>query len=328
MAKAHKFRKWVDWNREAPKDVSIGKVIFLTNHKAGHMKGDSVDVARALTTGMGRQYRIMGSNTWVGDYQIIADSKAQAAARQNLDKTQSRNTFRDNVISVKTVNKVPNEFTDKQKSVKIKTVENGRTRAVSTKSRVITPNKEKNTPMDKSVLKSTIAGLTPGQVISLTFIGAKAHLSRDWTVVKVKTGKGKGGSKLMELVDNDKNTLTTGTPESQFILNMTIDGNMIGYASEADIPVVFEKDVAKSNELKAAFKALKGAEGNKTVTITATIPELTGTFTVNKQTQLRGRGGQIRLDLGRIGSDEIVEAWSLRHSGIIQTFVVDSDEAA
>ena len=338
MSKKHPKNKWVDWNRQRPADVSAGKVIMLTSiyadteDGANYMSGDVVEVARGITTGMGRQYRIMGSNTWVGDYQVIADSKAQAAARQNPDRIQSKGVFLDNVVSV---NKVSTEFISKQKSVKIKTViENSRTRAVSSiKSRVISPNnvsknKEKNITMDKSVLKTTIASLTPGQVISLTFIGAKSHLSRDWTVVKTKTGKGKGGSKLMELVDNDKNTITTGTPESQFILNMTIDGNMIGYASEADVPVVFEKDTAKATELKSAFKVLKGAEGNKTVTITATVPELTGTFTVNKQTQLRGRGGQIRLDLARVGTDEVVEAWSLRHSGIIQTFVVDSDEAA
>lgn len=319
MAKPGKFRKWVDWNRKAPKDISVGKVIFVSNVD-NYIRGDVVDVAKALTTNAGKQYRIMGTTKWVGDYEVIATSSAQLSAKENPDNVMKRTKF-------------GNEFTHKQESGSIKTVENSMARAALPKfSRAIpkTPArcKEINKHMDKSVLKSTIKALTPGQTLNITFIGAKAHLTGDWSVVKTKTGKGKGGSKLMELVNADKETITTGTPESQFILNMTVDGEMIGYASEADIPVVFEKNVEQSNLLKAAFLALKGAEGDKIVTIEATVPELTGTFTVNKQTQLRGRGGQIRLDLARVDApDETVEAWSLRHSGIITSFVVNNDEA-
>ncbi len=324
MAKAKKFRKWVDWNRKAPPDVCLGKAIVLSGiHVNSHIgddyvSGDTVDIALGIMTNDGPRYRVMGSNTWVDGYQVIADSSVREAVGNNPDNVMKR--------------KDQNEFITPAQSVIIKTVENITARVASLKNvRVINQNnvqsKVKSKIMDKSVLKSAIAGLTAGQNINLTFVGAKSHLTGDWSVVKIKTGKGKGGSKLMELVNGDKETLTTGTPESQYILNMTIDGNMIGYASEADVPAVFEKNTEKATELKSVFQALKGAEGNKRVTITATVPELTGTFIVNKQSQLRGRGGQIRLDLARIDSDETVEAWSLRHSGIIQTFVIDEDEA-
>lgn len=324
MAKKSKH-KWVDWNRQPPPDRSLGKVLLLSSVYANtedgtdYLSGDVVDVAKAITTKAGPQYRIMGSTTWLGEYQVIASGSAQLSAKENPDNVVKRTKF-------------ANGFTPERGCGSIKTKENGTARvALSKSSRAIpiTPvrSKEKYKTMDKSVLKSTIKALTVGQEINITFIGAKAHLTGDWSVVKTKTGKGKGGSKLMELVNADKETITTGTPESQYILNMTVNDELVGYASEADIPVVFEKNVEQSNVLKAAFLALKGAEGNKTVTIEATVPELTGTFTVNKQTQLRGRGGQIKLDLCRVGSDETVEAWSLRHSGIITSFVVDSDEA-
>lgn len=318
--------KWVDWNRKAPPDIAIGKAVLLSSIYANtedgtdYLSGDVVDVAKAITCLDGRHYRIMGSTTWIGEYQVIATGSAQLSAKENPDNVVKQTIF-------------ANAFIPQLGYGKIETVENSIARVALPKfSRAISKNnvssKKKNKHMDKSVLKSTIKALTAGQEINITFIGAKSHLTGDWSVVKTKTGKGKGGSKLMELVNADKETLTTGTPESQYILNMTVNGEMIGYASEADIPVVFEKNVEQSNILKAAFLSLKGAKGNKIVTITATVPELTGTFTVNKQTQLRGRGGQIRLDLARVGTNETVEAWSLRHSGIITSFVVTSDETA
>lgn len=325
MAKKRLRHKWVDWNRQSPADTSIGKVLLLSSIYANtedgtdYLSGDVVDVAKALTTNAGAQYRVMGTNTWLGEYQVIAMGSVQLSAKQNPDNVVKRTIF-------------ANQFIPEQGCGNIKTMESSTARATLTKPSRAVPkpvsSKAKYKTMDKSVLKSTIKALTVGQEINITFIGAKAHLTGDWSVVKTKTGKGKGGSKLMELVNADKETITTGTPESQYILNMTVNDELIGYASEADIPVVFEKNVEQSNLLKTAFLALKGAEGNKTVTIEATVPELTGTFTVNKQTQLRGRGGQIRLDLARVDApDETVEAWSLRHSGIITSFVVDSDEA-
>lgn len=324
MAKVKKFRKWVDWNRQAPPDITIGKVLLVSNVHANteggtnYMKGDVVDVAKAITTKVGAQYRIMGTTIWLGEYQVIATGSAQLSAKQNPDNVVKQTIF-------------ANGFIPESKYGRIKTVENGTARAALVKPSRVVPNpvssKAKYKTMDKSILKSTIVSLKPEQEIKITFIGSRAHLTGDWSVVRTKTGKGKGGSKLMDLVNADKETITTGTPESQYILNMTVDGKLIGYASEADIPVVFEKNIEQSNVLKAAFLALKGAEGDKVVTITATVPELTGTFTVNKQTQLRGRGGQIKLDLARVGTNECVEAWSLRHSGIITSFVVTSDES-
>ena len=345
MAKKRSRHKWVDWNYTRPADVSIGKVLMLSNVYANtedgtdYLKGELANVAAAMTCQDGRHYRIIGSTTWVGEYQVVADTATQLVARNNLDSVVAKannrapgraivpGTILDNIMKRKLI-----EFITPDQCDKIKTIENSTARVVPSSSvRVIPPNnvsskEKKNKHMDKTVLKTAINSLTTGQTINLTFLGPKSHLTGDWTVLKVKTGKGKGGSRLMELVNSDKTTLTTGTPESQFILNMTVDGNLIGYSSESEIPQVFVKDTERADAFKTIFKSLKGAEGNKTVTITATVPELTGTFTVNKQSQLRGRGGQIRLDLARVGTNETVEAWSLRHSSIIQTFVIDGED--
>ena len=128
-------------------------------------------------------------------------------------------------------------------------------------------------------------------------------------------------------MDGARNTITTGTPESGFILNMTVNGTMHGATSEADLPVVYETNAARAVELKAAFRSLVGAEGDRRVSIQSTITDLTGTFTVNRGVQLRGRGGQVRLELERVGSGERVEVWSLRHSGVISSFTIMGEEA-
>lgn len=178
--------------------------------------------------------------------------------------------------------------------------------------------------MDKSSLKSVIGSLSSGQVINVTFIGDKAHLSRDWTVVKVRTGKGKGGSKILELVDSARNTITTGTPDSAYILNMTVDGTMHGYLSEADVPVVYASNAEMAGVLKERFRRLLDAEGDRTVNIVSSIDDINGRFTVNRATQLRGRGGQIRLDLENVDTGAKTEIWSMRHSGVIQSFDIES----
>ena len=247
------------------------------------------------------------------------DNAVIAAAGLNVDPIV-RNAFTPAML-----NDV-NQFTNVVNRAKVKNV-SGKV-STATK-RTVNPNpisKSKNKTMDKSALKSVISTLTPGTVIGITFVGDKAHLSRDWTVVKVRTGKGKGGSKLLELVDAARNTITTGTPESAFILNMTVNGTMHGHSSEAEVPVVYETNAARATELKEAFKSLVGAEGDRRVSIQSTITDLNGTFTVNRGIQLRGRGGQVRLELERVGSGERAEVWSLRHSGVITGFTILGDE--
>lgn len=289
--------------------------------------GDRLAIARAIQTGAGRSYRVMNTINWISERFCEPDNNVMQAANLNVDPIVNNARIADNTITAAMLNDV-NRFTNVVNHGKVNTI-SGKVSAAKKKltNQPPTNKKSKNKTMDKSTLKSVISGLTPGQVVSVTFIGDKAHMSRDWTVVKVRTGKGKGGSKLLELVDSARNTITTGTPDSHMILNMTVNGTMHGATSEADLPVVYETNASRAVELKEAFKSLVGSEGNRRVSIESTITDLNGTFTVNRGTQLRGRGGQVRLELERTGSGERLEVWSLRHSGVISSFTILSDES-
>lgn len=297
------------------RDVRTGMEGIVHTYSAG----DRLEVARAITTGGGRSYRIINTINWVMERECQPDAAAIRAAGLNVDPIVS------NPITPAMLNDV-NQFTNVVNRVKVKNVSGKVSTATKRTVQPLTNNiKSKSKTMDKSALKSVINGLTPGQVVGITFIGDKAHLSRDWTVVKVRTGKGKGGSKLLELVDGARNTITTGTPESGYILNMTVNGTMHGATSEADLPVVHETNAARATELKEAFRSLVGAEGDRRVSIQSSITDLNGTFTVNRGVQLRGRGGQVRLELERPDGSS-AEVWSLRHSGVISSFTILGDE--
>lgn len=303
------------------RDVRTGMEGIVHTYSAG----DRIEVARAITTGGGRSYRIMNTINWVMERECQPDAAAIRAAGLNVDPIVLNPRIADNTITPAMLNDV-NQFTNVVNRVKVKNVSGKVSTATKRTVQPLTNNiKSKSKTMDKSALKSVINGLTPGQVVGITFIGDKAHLSRDWTVVKVRTGKGKGGSKLLELVDGARNTITTGTPESGYILNMTINGTMHGATSEADLPVVHETNAARATELKEAFRSLVGAEGDRRVSIQSSIADLNGTFTVNRGVQLRGRGGQVRLELERPDGTS-AEVWSLRHSGVITSFTILGDE--
>lgn len=280
--------------------------------------GDRLAIARAIVTNAGKSFRIVNTINWIPEQICVPDNAVINAAHRNPDPIV------DNRITSAMLNDV-NQFINPVNRVKVNNV-SGKVNTVTK----FTINNQQPThiikrnykTMDKSTLKSLISSLTPGQVISMTFIGDKAHLSRDWTVVKVRTGKGKGGSKLLELVDSARNTITTGTPDSGHILNMTVDGTLHGHTSEGSVPVAFETNAARSVELKDAFKNLLRAEGDRQVSIESNIADLNGTFSVNRATQLRGRGGQIRLELENLSTGARTEVWSLRHSGVITTFTI------
>jgi len=323
-----------------PADTVVGHIVLnndcaLRDNRAGmdnvvnHFgAGVSIDIARAVTTASGRSYRIANTIHWIMDSDCVADNDAIASAAQNVDPIVRGAFLVQNTITPAMLNDV-NRFTNVLNPVRIKNV-SGKT--LTANKSVINPQisnynkKSKSNSMEKSALKTLISTFVPGQVIGITFVGDKAHQSRDWTVVKVRTGKGKGGSKLLELVDSARNTIVTGTPDSEYILNMMVNGTMHGYSSEADLPVVYETNATRATELKEAFKRLVGAEGDRRVSIQSTIKDLTGTFVVTRGTQLRGRGGQIRLELERVGSGERVEVWSSRHSGVISAFTMMSDD--
>ena len=180
--------------------------------------------------------------------------------------------------------------------------------------------------MEKQELKSVIASLTSGDVITVTFQGDIAERSGLFTVVETKTGRGKGGSKLVVLRAADGTEYTTGTPENDSILHIiTPDKVMHGYETEADVPKEYETDKDAGKRLKEVLSDLLDAEGDMTVTIDSIEPEFNGTFKVMQATQLRGRYGQIRVKL-ETEDGTTRDLWSFRHGVIISSVTIHEDD--
>lgn len=184
--------------------------------------------------------------------------------------------------------------------------------------------------MEKSLLRSVLSGLVENQEIVINFLERSANPSATYRVLGTRKGRGKGGSMLADVVlasealVTDENKLVIGTPDkyNDEILNITIDGHTQGYLTEDEIPVFYETNKERSNELKAQvrldFKDF--FEGNGTprkIAVVSSVPDLNGEFTVTGVRQLRGRGGQIVLETA-----EGREIWTRRQSGVIESITV------
>ena len=181
--------------------------------------------------------------------------------------------------------------------------------------------------MDKAILKQTILGLEVDQKISINFRGSVTEQSGDFVVVGHRRGRGKGGSQLLDVTrEGDTEILTFGTPRSEDILNMVVDGLMVGYATEAEVPAVYETNAERAVQLKETFKGLLDASENsyEVAIVAPQAPEINNRFTVVNARQLRGRGGQIVLELRDADGNE-TEVWSYRHSGVVTDFTVFND---
>jgi hypothetical protein len=144
-------------------------------------------------------------------------------------------------------------------------------------------------------------------------------------VRETKRGRGKGGSQLADLTSLTGGVdIQIGTPRSDDVLNVTVNGRFYGYQSEREVPANYETDAGNAVLLKEQFKGLLNAvETRPMVEIVApTAPEVNGTFTVVNARQLRGRGGQIVLTLHNPEVGDDIDLWSYRHSGVVQTFTV------
>lgn len=173
--------------------------------------------------------------------------------------------------------------------------------------------------MEKTTLKTVLLSLSAGALITLNFRSDKASLSGEYSLVGTKKGRGKGGSLLAELKSTTTgDLLSIGTPSSDDIVNVTVDGVQHGFESESQIPVVYQTNASLASQLKEQFKsfvALASSESPLRVQIVApTAPDLNGTFNVVSVSQLRGRGGQMVLN-----TLEGTEIWSYRHSGVLES---------
>ena len=184
--------------------------------------------------------------------------------------------------------------------------------------------------MDKTLLRSVIVGLTPGQEINVTFRGTLQGQTGNYETVATRRGRGKGGSWLAELRPIGGNSpsddvVTIGTPKNDDILNVTVDGVCSGYAQESEVPANYETNGGSAVQLKEVFKTLMNAAETRPVVeiVAPRAPEIDGTFTVVNAKQLRGRAGQIVLTLESTTGEQ-VGLWSYRHSGVVDNFTVVS----
>jgi len=182
--------------------------------------------------------------------------------------------------------------------------------------------------MEKSNVRSAIETLTPGDKITMAFVGSKASLSGEYEVDRLRVGRGKGGSQMIDLKASDGTLLSTGTPDSDEILHIILpDGSLQGYETEAMIPPVFEtadRDTART--LRDKFAMLVSAyreneTANYQVTLVSEYTPFNGTFEAVSARQLRGRYGQVVLSLKNSDGD-VFEVWSQRHSGIVSDFIM------
>lgn len=186
--------------------------------------------------------------------------------------------------------------------------------------------------MDKDTVKSFIGGLSAGDQITINFAGDMSSRSGTYKVLGHKTGRGKGGSKLVELQSlTDESLLTTGTPHSNIIMSLQAGvGEVVGGGSQSECNVPYERDIARSEALKAAFIGLRDThlavegENNVSVRVESTVDFLAGTFNVTGVSTKRGRHGQMVLHLVRPESGHTEEIWSHRHSGVIKRIDVTS----
>lgn len=175
--------------------------------------------------------------------------------------------------------------------------------------------------MEKTVLRSVLKDLTPGQVISVHFRGQPGP--QGYTILSTKRGRGKHGSLLAMMEHPGQTPVEIGTPRNMDILSITVDGNFFGVHSEREEPPVYPTDDARATMMKAALNSLTGEIGRgKRLRLESDVPEFNGTFVVTQGRLEKGKYGQVHLWLTREESQETVELWSYRHSGIITNFEV------
>jgi hypothetical protein len=177
--------------------------------------------------------------------------------------------------------------------------------------------------MDKNVLRSVIRDLTPGETIKVHFRGGPGP--EDLSVVSTKRGRGKHGSFLAALMRPDalNEQVEIGTPRNEDIISILSRGNFYGVQTEREDPPTYAPDEAQATRMKAGLNRLTGEAGRgQRVRLESSVPEYHGTFVVTNGRLEKGKYGQVHLWLTREGSEETVELWSYRHSGIITSFEV------
>lgn len=292
--------------------------------------GTEVGIARIINTPIGHRFRIFQTTKWVGLDSI------KCAYDENLVVDYRPNEERVGV------NLLTTTYTSVKKSTKgLKTHKGAVIKNVASTEAAyhnITGRKRKmDTKELKKQIREAILNMNPGDRVKVAMLSTVPSETRydavrpyagqvvEGELVETKKGRGKGGSQLMVLKLNDEETLTVGTPHTEAMLHMVMpDGSVVGYENEAEAPKFFEVNVDQATALRAKFNKLVGTEGVR-VRVESTTQEFDGDFTVTLAEKTRGRYGQIRLSL-RADDGQETQLWSYRHSGVVKSFEVLSDE--
>jgi hypothetical protein len=282
-------------------DLTIATVLAKRNIEAtlrfesSYSIGDSIDIAYSVMTPSGPFYRVKGTTRWLSNEDVDLNN-------QTVPFTDYR--FKDSTSSAILV---------KNKESKPKPDSDSTTNKPRLNKKIVTKN------MDKQQIRNIVSSVQPGDKLSFNFAGDKSDSSGLCKVLKVRPGRGKGGSLLVDLQAEDGSTFTTGTPDSEVIVNITTaDGVVHGFSSETEIRTFHKVDISRAVALKEQFKTLQTlTAGDTIIDVESSEASLSGKFKIVGSHQLRGRFGQIVLDLESVDSGEAQSLWSYRHSGII-----------
>ena len=278
-------------------DVCLSKatikqeVIPNLRYESSYSIGDVVEIAYSIMTPSGQHYRIKGTSRWLSSEQVDLETQSVPFTDYRFKESPNSailNKGKELNISSNNINSKP-----KRKTV--------------TKT------------MDKLQVRKLIDSVAPGDKISFNFAGDLSESSGEFKVLKVRPGRGKGGSLLIELQAADGSLITTGTPYSEKIINITtVDGTVHGLSSESELRTVYSVDISRAVALKEQFKTLQTmTTGDTVIEVESTEPSIAGKFKIVSSKQLRGRFGQIVLGLVSVETGESQELWSYRHSGVI-----------
>lgn len=270
--------------------------------------GTKVKIARVINTPIGHRLRIAYTTRWISREDVQIEYPETVV----VDYTSHLSPNGDKANSLKPQRKSRNKAQNTRKGFKALA-----SRATTKVRRPRTVRRtERYTGMNKKQLRTLIEGLTPEEKVTVTFLGKLSHLTGEYAFVEMKTGRGKGGSKLMVLKPvSGGETITAGTPQSDNILHVvTADGTVHGFENESQVPRTFEMNAARGEELKKEMQKLVGTTGAQ-LRLDDIEGEFGGVWTVTQATQKRGRYGQVAFTL--MQGSTIKEFWSHKHSGVI-----------
>jgi hypothetical protein len=305
-----------------------------------YKKGDTYSISRIIRTPMGLSFRIFGTTDWLdhNDLDVVFESNmVYDYTGNNKDemKPESWESPVEQPVQTKKEksNKISKKETNNFKS-RYGFVINNHDPIAGKLKKYITGDKG----MDKRTLRTALNGLNSNDVIKISFLGAKETQSGEYSVVRIKKGRGKGGSLLAELKSvSTGEMLVTGSPDSDVILHViTPNGTLHGHETVEDVPPVFETDVSTALNLKGMFKSFiekcdqlpkSGPRDTRsrfapkvrtTLTVVSSHEPLNGTFTMTGMELKRGRFGQIVVT-ATTSTGASVSIDTYQHSGIISS---------